>query len=161
MGALAKDRRAIYFCGYGERASKDQLFHALSTDGQIVAVSINDCRSGAPRTDGLVEGHSFSVLGAASVRTVEGQTHQLVCLRNPWGSDCEWNGPWSDGSPDWTDKVEQELFAKTRLGRSNKSTGIFWMSFDDLCCIFTTVYICKISVSSPNGTRTARIAEAQ
>ena len=25
----------------------------------------------------------------------------LVRVRNPWGNEVEWNGPWSDGSPEW------------------------------------------------------------
>ena len=25
----------------------------------------------------------------------------LVRVRNPWGNEVEWNGAWSDGSPEW------------------------------------------------------------
>ena len=48
------------------------------------------------RTDGLVEGHAYTLLAVYKDHGV-----QLLQLRNPWGDDCEWNGDWSDRSPLW------------------------------------------------------------
>ena len=50
------------------------------------------------RGDGLVEGHCYSLLRAyedAKTGT------RLVQLRNPWGTDAEWTGPWGDHSSLW------------------------------------------------------------
>ena len=65
------------------------------------------------RTDGLVEGHAYSVLDARvvgtgalaalekmGVRVGESKTHALVRLRNPWGSH-SWTGDWGRGSSKW------------------------------------------------------------
>lgn len=41
------------------------------------------------------------------MREVDG--HKLVQIRNPWANEVEWNGPWSDSSPDWTDRMRHKL----------------------------------------------------
>jgi len=41
------------------------------------------------------------------VREVDG--HKLVQIRNPWANEVEWNGPWSDSSPEWTDRIKHKL----------------------------------------------------
>ena len=58
------------------------LGHSLAVPGEV------DC--------GMVHGHAYSVLHAVEVEGV-----RLIACRNPWGSDSEWNGPWSDRSEEW------------------------------------------------------------
>jgi hypothetical protein len=41
------------------------------------------------------------------VREVDG--HKLVQIRNPWANEVEWNGPWSDSSPEWSDRMKHKL----------------------------------------------------
>ncbi|KAI9805931.1 MAG: hypothetical protein M1825_000545 [Sarcosagium campestre] len=69
---------------------------------------------------GIVEGHAYSIM---KTDVVDGE--RLLLLRNPWG-DTEWNGPWSDGSKEWT--PERML----RLGHRFGDDGAFWMSYKDL-----------------------------
>jgi hypothetical protein len=45
-------------------------------------------------------------------------------VKNPWG-ETEWNGPWSDGSKEWTADAIKELNYK--FGND----GIFWMPYED------------------------------
>jgi hypothetical protein len=45
---------------------------------------------------GLITGHAYSVLRAA-----EYKDKKFVVIRNPWGKT-EWQGPWGDGSKEWT-----------------------------------------------------------
>jgi hypothetical protein len=45
---------------------------------------------------GIEDGHAYSVL-----RAVEYEGNRLLMVKNPWG-ETEWNGPWSDGSKEWT-----------------------------------------------------------
>lgn len=71
---------------------------------------------GAHNTEGIIEGHAYSVL-----RAVEEAGEKLVLLHNPWG-ESEWNGPWSDGSAEWTPAWMETLNHK--FGND----GIFWMS---------------------------------
>jgi hypothetical protein len=72
-----------------------------------------------------VPGHAYTLLSAAEVLDVNGNTVRLVKLRNPWGSG-EWNGDWSDSSPLWT----EELRAQVGFDGA-RDDGIFWMDFND------------------------------
>lgn len=53
----------------------------------------------AETPQGLIRGHAYSI---TRVKHVEIQTPNqygripLLRLRNPWGNEAEWNGPWSD-----------------------------------------------------------------
>ncbi|KAL9604627.1 MAG: hypothetical protein Q9219_000347 [cf. Caloplaca sp. 3 TL-2023] len=55
-------------------------------------------------------------------REVKGE--RLLRIRNPWG-DTEWQGPWSDGSEQWTPEWMQLL--NHRFG----DDGMFWISYKD------------------------------
>ena len=41
------------------------------------------------------------------IREVDG--HKLVQIRNPWANEVEWNGPWSDTSQEWTERIKHKL----------------------------------------------------
>mmetsp|Transcript_3245 Transcript_3245/g.2789 ORF Transcript_3245/g.2789 Transcript_3245/m.2789 type:complete len:84 (+) Transcript_3245:1272-1523(+) len=43
------------------------------------------------RTDGLFEGHAFSL-----IKCIEEDNVKLLQVRNPWGAGQEWNGRFSD-----------------------------------------------------------------
>jgi calpain len=51
--------------------------------------------------DGLIGGHAYSVTKVVSIETGDGGQHHLIRIRNPWGDETEWTGPWSDGSKEW------------------------------------------------------------
>lgn len=55
-------------------------------------------------SSGIVQGHAYSLL---QVKEVDG--HKLVQIRNPWANEVEWNGPWSDSSTEWTDRMKHKL----------------------------------------------------
>lgn len=46
-------------------------------------------------------------------------------MKNPWGEK-EWNGPWSDGSGEWTPESIKEL------GHTFGNDGIFWIRYKDV-----------------------------
>ncbi|CAG0880004.1 unnamed protein product [Darwinula stevensoni] len=48
--------------------------------------------------DGLVNGHAYTVTGAAYVPDGQSGQIQLVRIRNPWGNATEWTGAWNDRS---------------------------------------------------------------
>jgi len=84
------------------------------------------------RTDeGLVRGHAYSVTKVvkAKIETpkVSGEI-PLVRVRNPWGNEIEWNGAWSDGSPEWRYIPDEE---KEYLGINFEADGEWWMSLKD------------------------------
>ncbi|KAI9785388.1 MAG: hypothetical protein M1839_000407 [Geoglossum umbratile] len=69
---------------------------------------------------GIVESHAYSIMKA---KEIDGQ--RLLLLRNPWGY-VEWNGPWSDGSKEWTPEWMKKL--QHRFG----DDGAFWISYKDM-----------------------------
>ncbi|KAI5665946.1 hypothetical protein M9H77_15799 [Catharanthus roseus] len=85
-------------------------------------------------SSGIVQGHAYSIL---QVREVDG--HKLVQIRNPWASEVEWNGPWSDSSPEWTDRMKHKLKHVPQA-----KDGIFWMSWQDFQIHFRSIYVCRV-----------------
>lgn len=73
------------------RATRDRLFGCSFG-------TLDNSRSGIDHVtvNGLLGGHAYSIL-----RAVEYKGKRFVVIRNPWGKS-EWNGPWSDGSKEWT-----------------------------------------------------------
>ncbi|KAG5566156.1 hypothetical protein RHGRI_001930 [Rhododendron griersonianum] len=85
-------------------------------------------------SSGIVQGHAYSLL---QVREVDG--HKLVQIRNPWANEVEWNGPWSDSSPEWSDRMRHKL---KHVPQSKD--GIFWMSWQDFQIHFRSIYVCRV-----------------
>ncbi|GJW19755.1 calpain-type cysteine protease DEK1 [Tanacetum coccineum] len=85
-------------------------------------------------SSGIVQGHAYSLL---QVREVDG--HKLVQIRNPWANEVEWNGPWSDSSPEWTDRMKHKLKHVPQA-----RDGIFWMSWQDFQIHFRSIYVCRV-----------------
>lgn len=73
-------------------------------------------------SSGILQGHAYSLLHVAEIDGVK-----LVCCRNPWGNDTEWNGPWSDRSAEW--KANPSI--AQALNVDFQSEGSFWMDFED------------------------------
>ena len=46
-----------------------------------------------------------------------------VRVRNPWGNEAEWEGAWSDSSPEWKLVSEDE---RKEIGLSFDDDGEFW-----------------------------------
>lgn len=68
--------------------------------------------------NGLISNHAYSIH-----RAVETSGHRLLLVRNPWG-ESEWNGPWSDGSKEWTPDLMKQL------SHSFGDDGEFWISYE-------------------------------
>ncbi|XP_035737794.1 calpain-A-like isoform X5 [Vespa mandarinia] len=102
----------------------------------------------AETPQGLIRGHAYSI---TRVKYVEIQTPNqygripLLRLRNPWGNEAEWNGPWSDKSPEWRFIPDHE---KDELGLTFDIDGEFWMSFQDFTQYFTQLEICNLNPDS-------------
>ncbi|PSS14492.1 Calpain-type cysteine protease [Actinidia chinensis var. chinensis] len=85
-------------------------------------------------SSGIVQGHAYSLL---QVREVD--SHKIVQIRNPWANEVEWNGPWSDSSPEWTDRMRHKL---KHVPQSKD--GVFWMSWQDFQIHFRSIYVCRV-----------------
>uniref|UniRef100_A0A1Y1LE04 Calpain catalytic domain-containing protein n=1 Tax=Photinus pyralis TaxID=7054 RepID=A0A1Y1LE04_PHOPY len=102
----------------------------------------------AETPEGLIRGHAYSI---TRVKYVDIRTPNtvgkipLLRLRNPWGNEIEWNGPWSDQSPEWRFIPDYE---KTNLGLTVDHDGEFWMSLKDFQNRFDRVEICNLTPDS-------------
>ena len=59
---------------------------------------------------GLLRFHVYNILATYKVNCTNGTVILLLKIRNPWGSDDAYNGPWADSSSRWTDSTQ--TFAK-------------------------------------------------
>jgi len=60
------------------------------------SVTTNAARCQMPgsskRSDGLVEGHAYSILEVRTIPGKDGNKYRLLKMRNPWGDCQEWTG---------------------------------------------------------------------
>ncbi|KAI1724393.1 calpain family cysteine protease domain-containing protein [Ditylenchus destructor] len=90
--------------------------------------------------NGLVKGHAYSITGMRIVNTSDGKI-PLLRIRNPWGNEQEWNGPWSDNSSEWSSLSSD---VKKDMGLTFAHDGEFWMSFSDFLANFEKMEICNL-----------------
>ncbi|EAU75819.2 AGAP012068-PA, partial [Anopheles gambiae str. PEST] len=102
----------------------------------------------AETPEGLIRGHAYSI---TKIQLVDIETPgrsgkiPLIRLRNPWGNEAEWNGPWSDKSPEWRYIPDEQ---KQELGLNFDHDGEFWMSYRDFTRYFDRMEICNLSPDS-------------
>ncbi|XP_044730408.1 calpain-B-like isoform X3 [Chrysoperla carnea] len=102
----------------------------------------------AETSQGLIRGHAYSITRVSYVDIETPNTVgkiPLIRLRNPWGNEAEWNGPWSDKSPEWRFIPEH---VKEELGLTFDDDGEFWMSYKDFQKFFDRLEICNLSPDS-------------
>lgn len=96
---------------------------------------------------GLVKGHAYGVTACRKINIGDtglfsifkgAQKVRMVRLKNPWG-EREWNGAFSDGSPEWSKVSASE---RQKLGLTFEDDGEFWMTFEDFLEHFTDLSIC-------------------
>uniref|UniRef100_A0A0G4GFI5 Calpain catalytic domain-containing protein n=1 Tax=Chromera velia CCMP2878 TaxID=1169474 RepID=A0A0G4GFI5_9ALVE len=147
--------------GGGKREEMLRQLHEvlLSSDKQsfVMSAFILSDRIEGVRQDGLVEMHAYTIL-----RVYSGGSLRLVQLRNPWGRGAtrEWQGLFSDKSPEW-DKHEGlwEKLKDAPKGSQKAKDGKFWMTIDDFERIFDNIQISPMNMKSgqsvvkPGGTK--------
>ncbi|TGZ63818.1 hypothetical protein CRM22_006700 [Opisthorchis felineus] len=91
---------------------------------------------------GLILGHAYSVTDVRTVSSREpAKQVRLIRLRNPWGNDREWYGPWSDKSNEWNAISVSE---RKRIGLVFDNDGEFWMSYEDFVRYFSRLEFCHL-----------------
>uniref|UniRef100_A0A1I8HCJ4 Calpain catalytic domain-containing protein n=1 Tax=Macrostomum lignano TaxID=282301 RepID=A0A1I8HCJ4_9PLAT len=93
--------------------------------------------------NGLVAGHAYTINDIRQLRLTDQSNRNilttLVRVRNPWGDKVEWNGPWSDRSPEWS---QLGSGARQALGLVARDDGEFWMRWEDFVANFDTLDMC-------------------
>ncbi|XP_049819260.1 calpain-1 catalytic subunit-like [Aethina tumida] len=66
--------------------------------GSLMGCAKTDIRGREALTfQNLVGSHAYSITKVATATTISKRIVNLLRIRNPWGNEIEWNGPWSDG----------------------------------------------------------------
>ncbi|BFG05415.1 calpain-A [Drosophila madeirensis] len=102
----------------------------------------------AETPQGLIRGHAYSITKVCFIDIVTPNRQgkiPMIRMRNPWGNEAEWNGPWSDSSAEWRYIPEDQ---KQEIGLTFDRDGEFWMSFQDFLQHFDRVEICNLSPDS-------------
>ncbi|KAJ1157918.1 hypothetical protein NDU88_010615 [Pleurodeles waltl] len=86
--------------------------------------------------NGLVQSHAYTVTGTTTVHHEEKGPVHLIRLWNPWCKK-EWNGPWSDNSPEWSKARPAEQKKLLEI----KDNGEFWMPWEHFKQEFSNLYI--------------------
>ncbi|KAF8687915.1 Cysteine proteinase, partial [Rhizoctonia solani] len=108
-----------------ERFWEEQLMNA--NKDRLFACVMNDSHR---QINGLVPKHAYSVLEALEVNG-----KRFLRMRNPWGQS-EWNGPWSDGSKEWTPEWLARL---PELRHKFGDDGEFLMEYKDFLKAWATI----------------------
>ena len=93
----------------------------------------------AKKPNGLVMGHAYSITKV--LRLTDGR--QFVRVRNPWGDQQEWTGPWSDSSQEWKELSPED---RETFGLTVDTDGEWWMVWRDFLDNFDEVEICHSSL---------------
>ena len=121
-----------------ERFDRDQLFAKMAAwdEAHFIVGCSTEGNDDSTKTDGIVDGHAYTVL--RSVVNVAGSGHDLVQVRNPWGSGEFETGMWDDDGPGWDEFPD----VKAELKPVARDDGVFWMSKEEFFKYFTRVYVC-------------------
>lgn len=89
---------------------------------------------------GILENHYYSII---DMRDFPKDNLKLIRIRNPWGSEGVWTGPFCEEADDWEKykAVKQEL---KNVQKTKKIDGSWWMSFTDFLQQFQEVAISKV-----------------
>jgi hypothetical protein len=103
-------------------------------------------RSGSDEdaTDGIVDGHAYSLLEVK--KDVCGKGFDLLCFRNPHGKNGrEWKGAWSDSDSAWDENPD----VAEELGNTVCADSKFWMAKDDAFKYFRGFFVCMKEMPEP------------
>ena len=115
-------------------------FHQKFYLGCINVVEGKSTKNPDASSRGIFENYYYGIL---DIHEFPKKNLKLIRIRNPWGPDGCWNGPFSDDSDEW-DK-HRNLRDELRLVfKSKKSDGTWWMSFNDWCVHFNKMFVCKV-----------------
>jgi hypothetical protein len=115
------DPHTVLSCAVGEHVGSDGA--ATGSAGEAGAMF------------GLFHGHQYSVIGAAECP--DGRC--FVQVRNPWGNDAEWQGPYSDNDSAWRENPEHFRHIQPNFGND----GCFWMLWSDFKEYFTEIDVVR------------------
>lgn len=146
-GGISTEAMVDFSGGVIERINlKEQppnLFNLMSKAkelGSLVTASIYEDNE-SKRSKGLIGQHAYSVTKLEEITMSEKRRVQLLLVKNPWGNHVEWNGAFSDKSPEWKLVSSQD---HKMLMREIKDDGEFFMTLEDFTNYFDRVELCHL-----------------
>lgn len=100
-----KCRRNINMLNFSVVKLTKKKMMTATQNGWLLGCAFTDPEA-PPEADtgtGIMMNHAYGVLELQIVNNTK-----LMRVRNPWGMG-EWNGPWSDGSKEWTKEIQLRL----------------------------------------------------
>ena len=128
---------------YSARLDENELFERMCAwdDADYIMGCGTKAGSDSETTDGIVDGHAYSVLRC--VNDVAGTEHDLIKVRNPWGKGEFESGMWDDDGPGWDQFPE----VKAELQPVMRDDGVFWVSKQEFFKHFGTIYLSAKSMT--------------
>jgi len=125
------------------KLSANDLFERMCEweDNDFVMAAGTKAGSDTKDTDGIVDGHAYTILQCAN--DVAGTQWDLIKVRNPWGRGEMRIGKWDDDGPGW----DQYPQVKAALNPVALDDGIFWLDKDEFFTYFKSVYMCPRSMA--------------
>ena len=118
----------------------ETLLSSYSQDSLLCcSITAHPHKFEAKKPNGLVMGHAYSITKV--LRLTDGR--QFVRVRNPWGDQQEWTGPWSDSSQEWNELSQED---RETFGLTVDTDGEWWMVWRDFLENFDEVEICHSSL---------------
>ena len=119
-----------------------EVMYKAGNKGAMLSCTTPGTDEGATNEVGLVPGHAYSITKVIKLE-VDGEEHQLIRVRNPWGNASEWNGDWSD---EQMRELPEEV--KAEHGIVDEDDGEFYMSITDLVKNCDAISICHLDIES-------------
>mmetsp|Transcript_80283 Transcript_80283/g.233142 ORF Transcript_80283/g.233142 Transcript_80283/m.233142 type:complete len:677 (+) Transcript_80283:2381-4411(+) len=122
----------------GQTVHEKELFRRMCIweDANFILCAGTKSGSDTEKTDGIVDGHCYSVLEVKE--NVGGSGIDMIKMRNPWGKQEFSSGGWGDDGPKWKQFPKVKAVCKPTIA----DDGIFWMCRDNFFKYFKVVYLC-------------------
>ncbi len=89
---------------------------------------------------GILENHYYTII---DMRDFPKDNLKLIRVRNPWGSEGVWTGPFCEEADDW-EKYKAVKEDVKNAPKTKKSDGSWWMSLSDFILQFDRVVVNKV-----------------
>ena len=119
-----------------------EIMYKAGHKGAMMSCTTPGQDEGATDESGMVPGHAYSITKVIKLE-LDGEEHQLIRVRNPWGNSSEWNGDWSD---EQIRALPEEV--KAEHGIVDEDDGEFYMSINDLLKNCDAISICHLDIQS-------------
>ena len=119
-----------------------EIMYKAGHKGAMMSCTTPGLDEGATDESGMVPGHAYSITKVIKLE-LDGEEHQLIRVRNPWGNSSEWNGDWSD---EQIRALPEEV--KAEHGIVDEDDGEFYMSINDLLKNCDAISICHLDIQS-------------